>query len=54
MIGEAEFVSPAGQVISRVRGQGQVSGGIAGGSHNTAIDSAVKQMRDYAVANLKG
>lgn len=49
MIVEAEFIDPQGNVLSRVRGQGQVNGGIAGGSHNSAIESAVGQIRDYAV-----
>ncbi len=53
MIVEAEFVTPDGQVISRVRGQGQVGGGLAGGSHNSAIDSAVNQIREYAVTTFR-
>jgi hypothetical protein len=53
MLVEAEFVTPGGDTIGRVRGQGNVSGGIAGGSHNSAIDSAVKQIRDYAVATFR-
>lgn len=54
MIVEAEFIDPNGVTIARVRGQGQVNGGIAGGSHNSAIDSAVGQIRDYAVQTFKG
>ena len=54
MIVEAEFVSPSGEVLSRVRGQGNVGGGLVGGSHNSAIDSAVNQIREYAVANFRG
>jgi hypothetical protein len=53
MIVEAEFVSPSGEVIARVRGQGNVGGGIVGGSHNSAIDSAVNQIREFAVANFR-
>jgi hypothetical protein len=54
MIVEAEFVDPNGVVVSRVRGQGNVGGGIAGGSHNSAIDSAVNQIREYAQNTFKG
>lgn len=53
MLIEAEFVSPSGQVMGRVRGQGRVAGGLVGGSHNSAIDTAVNQIRDYAIANFR-
>ncbi len=53
MIVEAEFVSPSGEVLARVRGQGNVGGGIAGGSHNSAIDSAVNQIREFAVNTFR-
>lgn len=52
MVLEAEFVAPDGKVLAKVQSQGRVNGGFFGGSSNSAIDGAVKEIRDYAVANF--
>ncbi|MGB3796834.1 MAG: hypothetical protein WA957_11085 [Alteraurantiacibacter sp.] len=50
---ETEFVSPTGEVLATVRGEGTVGGGLAGGSNKTGIDKAVEKVADYAAANFK-
>ncbi len=45
---EVEFVDQSGTVLSTVRGEGSVSGGIGGGSNKTGIDKAVEKVVDYA------
>jgi hypothetical protein len=54
MVIEAEFLSASGERIGLVRSEGEVAGGAFGGSHNSAIDKAVKEIRDYARTNLTG
>ena len=51
---EAEFLSATGERIGLVRAEGEVAGGIAGGSHNSGIDKAVNEIRAYAQAHLRG
>lgn len=48
MVLEAEFVDTSGNVLARVRGQGELSGGFFGGSSNSAIDKAVNEIARYA------
>ena len=50
---EADFVAPNGTVISTVRGEGEVRGGMLGGSNKSGIDKAVEEIADYAAANLR-
>jgi len=52
MVIEAEFVAPDGKVLAKVQSQGRVQGGFFGGSSNSAIDGAVKEIHDFAVANF--
>lgn len=52
MVIEAEFVAPDGKVLAKIQSQGRVNGGVFGGSSNSAIDGAVKEIRDYATANF--
>jgi uncharacterized protein YcfL len=52
MVIEAEFVAPDGTVLSKIQSQGRVNAGFFGGSSNSAIDGAVKEIRDYALANF--
>lgn len=52
MVIEAEFVRPDGTVLAKVQSQGRVNAGFFGGSSNSAIDGAVKEIRDYAIANF--
>ena len=53
MVLEAQFVAPDGRILAVVRGQSDVRGGFFGGSYNTAIDKAVREIRDYAVAHFR-
>ncbi len=53
MVLEAEFVDPAGTVLSRVRAEGEIGMGVFGGSSNSAIDKAVKEIRDYAITHYR-
>jgi hypothetical protein len=53
MVLEAQFVAPDGTVLAVVRGQSDVRGGFFGGSANTAIDKAVREIRDYAVQHFR-
>jgi len=48
MLVEAEFLSPAGERLALVRAEGEVGAGAFGGSHNSAIDQAVQEIREYA------
>ena len=50
---ETEFVGPDGQVLSRVRGNGNVRGGFLGGSSRSGIDKAVDEIADYAAVQFK-
>lgn len=52
MVIQAEFVAPDGKVLAKIQSQSRVNGGFFGGSSNSAIDGAVKEIRDYAVANF--
>lgn len=52
MVIQAEFVAPDGKVLAKIQSQGRVNAGFFGGSSNSAIDGAVKEIRDYAVANF--
>ena len=45
---EVEFVDQSGEVVSTVRGEGSVSGGIGGGSNKSGIDKAVQKIAEYA------
>ena len=45
---EVDFVSPAGEVLATVRGEGSVSGGFMGGSNKSGIDKAIKEVAEYA------
>ena len=51
---EVEFVSPSGEFLSSVRGEGTVSGGIFGGSNKSGIDKAIEEIADYAAERFKG
>jgi hypothetical protein len=53
MVLEAVFVDASGQTVARVRGQGQVRAGFFGGSANTGIDKAVKEIARYAAEHFK-
>jgi hypothetical protein len=53
MVLEAVFVDGSGNTIARVRGQGQVRAGFFGGSANTGIDKAVKEIARYATEHFK-
>lgn len=53
MVVEAEFIAPNGTVLSKIQSQSRVNGGFFGGSSNSAIDGAVKEIHDYAVANFR-
>jgi hypothetical protein len=53
MVLEAQFVAPDGTVLAVVRGQSDVRGGFFGGSANTGIDKAVREIRDYAVQHFR-
>jgi hypothetical protein len=53
MVLEAQFVAPDGTVLAVVRGESEVRGGFFGGSSNTAIDKAVREIRDYAVQHFR-
>lgn len=50
---QAEFVAPDGAVLGKVQAQSRVHGGFFGGSSNSAIDGAVKEIRDYALAHFR-
>ena len=52
MVIQAEFVGRDGKVLAKIQSQSRVNGGAFGGSSNSAIDGAVKEIRDYAVANF--
>jgi hypothetical protein len=54
MVVEAQFLDQAGTVLSRVRAEGELSGGFFGGSRRSAIDKAVKEISEYAIAAFKG
>lgn len=49
----AEFLNSAGTVIGKVRAEGTVGGGFAGGSAKSGIDGAVKQIAKYARETFK-
>lgn len=49
----AEFVNPAGAVVGKVRAEGSVGGGFAGGSAKSGIDGAVNQIAKYARETFK-
>lgn len=51
---EVEFVSPDGQVLSVVRGEGTVAGGFFGGSNKSGIDMAIEEIATYAEERFKG
>lgn len=50
---EVDFVSPTGEVLATVRGEGSVGGGLFGGSNKTGIDKAARHVADYAASNLR-
>lgn len=50
---QAEFVSPTGEVLGRIRSEGSVGMGIAGGSAKSGIDAAVKKIASYAAVTFK-
>lgn len=50
---QAEFIDPQGQTVGRVRSEGSVGLGIAGGSAKSGIDGAVKEIARYATATFK-
>jgi len=54
MVLEAEFVDPQGNILSRIRSEGEIGAGFFGGSSNSAINKAVKEIRQYAVTHFKG
>ena len=45
---EVEFVDASGTVLSTVRGEASVSGGLGGGSNKTGIDKAIAKIAEYA------
>jgi hypothetical protein len=53
MVLEAQFVDPSGTVVAIVRGESAVRGGFFGGSANTAIDKAVREIRTYAIEHFR-
>jgi hypothetical protein len=50
---EVDFVNPDGTVMSTVRGEGTVSGGVLGGSNKSGIDKAVKRVAEYAATHYR-
>ena len=50
---EVDFVDPNGAVLSTVRGEGTVSGGMFGGSNKSGIDKAVKRVAEYAAMHFR-
>ncbi|USA40245.1 hypothetical protein NCF86_03565 [Pelagerythrobacter marinus] len=50
---EVDFVGPDGTVLSTVRGEGSVSGGMFGGSNKSGIDKAVKRVAEYAAMHYR-
>lgn len=50
---EVDFLGPDGAVLSTVRSQGNVSGGLFGGSNKSGIDKAVKKIAEYAAAQFR-
>jgi hypothetical protein len=53
MVLRAEFFDAAGNKIGEVQSQGDVGGGFFGGSHNSAIKRAVREIADYARATFR-
>lgn len=50
---EVDFIAPDGTLLSKVRGEGTVSGGFFGGSNKSGIDQAVKKVAEFAAANFR-
>lgn len=50
---QVDFVNATGEVVGRVRAEGSVGVGIAGGSAKTGIDAAVKKIAAYAMTTFK-
>lgn len=50
---EADFVDGSGKVLSTVRGEGEVRGGVAGGSNKSGIDKAISEVADYAARTFR-
>jgi len=50
---EVDFVGPDGTVLSTVRGEGSVSGGMFGGSNKSGIDKAVDRVAEYAAMHYR-
>jgi len=48
MVLRAEFYDAAGNKIGEVQSTGKITGGFLGGSSNSAIKKAVKEVADYA------
>lgn len=49
---EVDFMGPNGDMLSRVRAEGRVSGGFFGGSNKSGIDKAIDEIADYAAATF--
>ncbi|MGB7370785.1 MAG: hypothetical protein WA907_05995 [Erythrobacter sp.] len=50
---EVDFVDQSGDVVARVRGEGGVGGGLAGGSNKTGIDKAIAEVAEYAARTFR-
>jgi len=53
MVLRAEFIDASGNKIGEAQSTGQISSGFLGGSSNSAVKKAVKEIRDYAVAQFR-
>jgi hypothetical protein len=53
MVLRAEFYDAAGNKIGEAQSQGQINSGLLGGSANSAIKKAVKEIEQYAEAQFR-
>ncbi|TLS65257.1 hypothetical protein FEF65_13215 [Mariprofundus erugo] len=51
---QADFFDATGKKLSSVQTDAVISGGLLGGSFESAIDKAVEKLAEYAIANFKG
>ncbi|TLS72871.1 hypothetical protein FE236_13380 [Mariprofundus erugo] len=51
---QADFFDATGKKLSSVQTEAVISGGLLGGSFESAIDKAVEKLAEYAIANFKG
>jgi hypothetical protein len=53
MVLRAEFYGPNGEKLGEAQSTGKIGGGFLGGSSNSAIKKAVKEIENYAAATFR-